>query len=262
MAYTVKKLAKISGVTERTLRWYDKIGLLKPSYIGSNGYRFYEEEELLLLQQILFYRELDFPLNEIKEIILKKDFNKVTTLLIHKKSLEKSLERTKKLIKTIDDTILHIRGKKFMKDNELYKGFYEWTEGKGPEKYYLGKCENIEKIQNENEKIVLKSSKNLKNENLDKSYFDNLEKTYSKIYQDITKCIDKDLTTTSQEAQDLIKTHYEFASKFLNLNKKVYISLSNVYLEKDEFKKQLDDFHPKLAYFISDAMKYFAEKNL
>ncbi|MCB1068683.1 MAG: MerR family transcriptional regulator, partial [Simkania sp.] len=66
MSYTVKKLAELSGFTERALRWYDEIGLLKPAYYGNNGYRYYEEEQLLLLQQILFYRELGIPLDEIR----------------------------------------------------------------------------------------------------------------------------------------------------------------------------------------------------
>lgn len=67
MAYTVNKLAKCSGVSARTLRFYDEIGLLKPAYVGDNDYRYYEEEQLLMLQQILFYRELGFPLNDIFE---------------------------------------------------------------------------------------------------------------------------------------------------------------------------------------------------
>jgi DNA-binding transcriptional MerR regulator len=69
MAYTVKKLAKISGISIRTLRFYDEIGLLKPAYYGENNYRYYEEEQVLILQQILFYRELGFPLKDIHRII-------------------------------------------------------------------------------------------------------------------------------------------------------------------------------------------------
>ena len=61
--FTVKQLSKLAGVTPRTLHHYDAIGLLKPSRIGDNGYRYYEQESLLRLQQILFYRELDIPLD-------------------------------------------------------------------------------------------------------------------------------------------------------------------------------------------------------
>lgn len=262
MSYTVKKLAKLSGVTERTLRWYDIIGLLKPAYYGNNGYRYYEEEQLLLLQQILFFRELDFPLDEIRRLITKNDFDKVDALNMHKKSLQKSLERTKKLIKTIDKTILHIRGQKIMEDKEIYKGFYAWSESKGPESFFLGKCQNIEDLKNKDEKLVFKNLKKRKNENLDKSYYENLEKSYTEIYSEITKCIDKNLKPTSDEVQNLIAKHHSFAEQFHNCTKKVYKALANLYLEKSEFKNQLDHFHPKLAKFLSDAMKYFADKKL
>jgi DNA-binding transcriptional MerR regulator len=68
MAYTVNKLAKLSGVSVRTLHFYDEVGLLKPAYYGDNHYRYYEEEQLLILQQILFYRELGLSLNEIQAL--------------------------------------------------------------------------------------------------------------------------------------------------------------------------------------------------
>jgi DNA-binding transcriptional MerR regulator len=123
MSYTVKKLAKLSGVSIRTLRFYDSIGLLKPAYYGDNNYRYYEEEQILMLQQILFYRELGFPLNDIQRIISSDDFNKIDALISHKQILAQSLERTKKLLKTIDQTIAHLRGKITMRDEELFVGF-------------------------------------------------------------------------------------------------------------------------------------------
>lgn len=123
MAYTVKKLAKISGISIRTLRFYDEIGLLKPAYYGDNNYRYYEEEQLLMLQQILFYRELSFPLNDIQRIINCDDFNKIDSLIAHKQVLAQNLDRTKKLIKTIDQTIAHLGGRITMRDKELFFGF-------------------------------------------------------------------------------------------------------------------------------------------
>lgn len=123
MAYTVKKLAKMSGISVRTLRFYDEIGLLKPAYYGDNGYRYYEEEQLLLLQQILFYRELSFSLSDIQRIICSDDFNQIDALISHKQVLARDLDRTKKLIKTVDQTIAHLRGKITMRDEELFAGF-------------------------------------------------------------------------------------------------------------------------------------------
>src|SRR6185369_17639561 len=94
MAYTVKKVAAMSGVSVRTLHFYDETGLLKPAYIGANGYRFYEEPQLLTLQQILFYRELGFELKQIQRILGRADFEKLAALQSHRKVLEKDLKRT------------------------------------------------------------------------------------------------------------------------------------------------------------------------
>src|SRR5436189_2598359 len=89
MAYTVKQVAAMSGVSVRTLHFYDETGLLKPAYVGANGYRFYEEAQLLMLQQILFYRELEFELKQIKRILGRGDFEKVAALQSHRKVLQK-----------------------------------------------------------------------------------------------------------------------------------------------------------------------------
>src|SRR3954452_22348665 len=105
MAYTVNSLAGISGVSVRTSHFYDEAGLLKPAYHGANGYRYYEEEQLLVLQQVLFFRELGFELKQIEAILKRSDFDRMAALNSHRKVLEKNVERTKKLIKTIDKTI-------------------------------------------------------------------------------------------------------------------------------------------------------------
>lgn len=102
MAYTVKQVASMSGVSVRTLHFYDQADLLKPAYVGANGYRFYEEPQLLMLQQILFYRELDFELKQIKAILGRGDFEKVAALKSHRQVLEQSLTRTRRLLETID----------------------------------------------------------------------------------------------------------------------------------------------------------------
>src|SRR6476646_396981 len=98
MANTVKQVAAMSGVSVRTLHFYDEIGLLKPAYIGANGYRFYGKPELLTLQQILFYRELGFELKRIKRFIGRRDFEIVAALQSHRKVLQKDVARTRRLI--------------------------------------------------------------------------------------------------------------------------------------------------------------------
>ena len=123
MAYTVKQVAAMSGVSVRTLHFYDETGLLKPAYHGANSYRFYEQPQLLTLQQILFYRELGFELKRIKEILSQRKFEKVGALKSHRQVLEKNVAQTRTLIETIDKTISHLKGTKKMKSEELFKGF-------------------------------------------------------------------------------------------------------------------------------------------
>ena len=123
MAYTVKQVARMSGVSVRTLHFYDETGLLKPAYHGANSYRFYEQPQLLTLQQILFYRELGFELKRIKEVLRQRKFEKAGALKSHRQVLEKNVARTRTLIATIDKTISHLKGTKKMKSEELFRGF-------------------------------------------------------------------------------------------------------------------------------------------
>ena len=100
-----------------------RLALLKPAYTKANGYRIYEEPQLLMLQQILFYRELGFELKRIKEILSRRKFEKVAALKSHRQVLEKNVTRTRTLIETIDKTIKHLKGTKKMKSEELFTGF-------------------------------------------------------------------------------------------------------------------------------------------
>jgi DNA-binding transcriptional MerR regulator/quercetin dioxygenase-like cupin family protein len=122
-AFTVKKVAAMSKVSVRTLHFYDECGLLKPAYYGANGYRFYEEPQLLALQQILFYRELGLELKAIKRILGRANFQKVAALKSHRKLLAKKVARTHRLLETIDKTIHHLQGRKRMKAPEMFAGF-------------------------------------------------------------------------------------------------------------------------------------------
>ena len=123
MAYTVKRVAGLSGVSVRTLRFYHKSGLLKPAYVGANRYRFYEEPQLLTLQQILFYRELGFELKRIKRVLGRPDFEVAAALRSHRTHLLADAARTRALIGTIDKTLAHLEGTAKMKDEEMFAGF-------------------------------------------------------------------------------------------------------------------------------------------
>jgi DNA-binding transcriptional MerR regulator len=125
MKYTVKQLADVAGVTPRTLHYYDQIGLLRPSVIGNNGYRYYGEEAVLRLQQIMFFRELDFSLAEIQAIIDGPDFDLLDSLQSHKRQLQQRLGRLSELIQTIDRTMLHLQRAKRAQTHDLFVGFDE-----------------------------------------------------------------------------------------------------------------------------------------
>ena len=101
----ISEVAKLSGITVRTLHYYDEIELLKPSETTEAGYRMYSSEDLERLQQILFFRELDFPLNEIKEIMLNPNYDKNEALNKHKEFLIEKRKRIDGLITLIDKTI-------------------------------------------------------------------------------------------------------------------------------------------------------------
>jgi DNA-binding transcriptional MerR regulator len=125
MAYSIKKIADLAGVTTRTLRYYDEIGLLKPAGNGDNGYRLYDQGNLLQLQQILFFRELDVPLDDIQLIMSQPDFNLMEALENHRTALKKRASRLEILIGTVNHTIDTIKGESKMKEQELFEGFDE-----------------------------------------------------------------------------------------------------------------------------------------
>ncbi|MBO9582122.1 MAG: MerR family transcriptional regulator [Sphingobium sp.] len=121
--YTVKQLARLSGVSVRTLHHYDEIGLLKPAFIGENRYRYYGREELLRLQDILFHRELGVPLQAIAGLLAHDGRGRVQILAAHREKLAERVERSRQLLQTIDRTIAELNGDGTVKDKDLYKGF-------------------------------------------------------------------------------------------------------------------------------------------
>lgn len=121
--HTVKQVAKLSGVSVRTLHHYDDIGLLKPAAVGANGYRYYGRDELLRLQQILFHRELGFPLDEIRRVLDAEDFDRLAALRAHRRRLEAQAKRYRQLLRTIDQTLAALEGATTMDDKAMYRGF-------------------------------------------------------------------------------------------------------------------------------------------
>ena len=255
MTFTVKKLAKLSGVSIRTLRFYDEIGLLKPAYYGDNKYRYYEQEQLLMLQQILFFRELGFSLADIQRIINSNEFDKVESLSSHRQILEKNLDRNKTLIKTIDKTISHLRGKTKMRNEELFVGF-------DPEKQEEYKAYLVERLGDKVKDSIAVSEKKMKN--WTKEDWDKFGKEWDAICNDLANFLEKNLKADSQEVQKVIWRHYQWLPWKDTCTKEAYIGLGQGYTEF-EWKKAFapyDSQHPRLAKFMAEAMEVFAEKKL
>lgn len=123
MSYTVDKLAKLSGVSARTLRYYDQLGLLTPRRDEGNGYRLYGREQVDRLQQILFYRELGVPLEDIRRLLSSAAFDRRGALEGHLKALIERRERLDALIGNVRRTLTTMRGETTMTDREKFEGF-------------------------------------------------------------------------------------------------------------------------------------------
>ena len=252
MAYTVKKLAKISGVTVRTLHFYDEVGLLKPAYYGSNGYRFYEEEQLLILQQILFYRELGFDLNQIQKVLGRTDFDKIEALTSHRKVLEKDLVRTRKLIKTIDKTIGHLKGTKKMKDQEMYWGFSK--EKQAEHEKYL-----IDRFGEGMKEGIAESHGKIKNWR--KAEWEKSGKEFDAICKELVQMMEKRLAISSPGVQGTIRRHFQWLKKFWTPTRESYSGHSQLIVDSD-LRKAYDAYHPRLADYLAEGIRLFAEKEL
>jgi DNA-binding transcriptional MerR regulator len=244
--FTVKQLSKLAGVTPRTLHHYDDIGLLKPSRIGDNGYRYYEDEALLKLQQIMFYRELDFPLDDIRKIMGRRDFDVLKALESHKESLSKQMERTKRLLVTVDNTIHHIKGEKLMSQKGLFEGFSEEEQ----ERY----AQEAEKMYNP--ETVRASNKKWK------SYSDAEKKRIladgKAVYTDLASAMPKG--SASKEVQAVIARWHKHMQYFWSPNDEQLLGLTDLYNNDPRFRANYEKVAPNLSEFMREAVKVYVEK--
>jgi len=252
MAHTVKKVAAMSGVSVRTLHFYDDVGLLKPAYVGANGYRHYEEAQLLMLQQILFYRKLGFELKQIKRILSRPDFDKVAALESHRKVLRKNLAETRRLIQTIDETIEHLKGKKKMKSQKLFKGFDPVQQARHEQTLIDRFGEGMrERIEQSKRKV----------QHWTKADWEKSGRDFAAICQELARLMDQRLAEDSREVQAVVRRHYEWLKQFWTPNRQSYAGHSRM-IEDSELGKAYEPYHPQLPKFIAAAIRTFAEKEL
>lgn len=252
MEYTVQKLGQLAGVSTRTLRYYDEIGILKPARINSSGYRIYGEKEVARLQQILFYRELDVNLDKIKDIINAPSFDEVSALKEHREQLFDKRKRLDLLIANVEKTIALTEGRIIMSDKEKFEGFKQ-------------------KMIDENEKKYGKEIREKYGEetiNKSKEKFMNMTQEE---YKEVTR-LEQEVKETLAEAFKIGDPASDIAQKAADLHKKwlmyywseyskeAHAGLAQMYVDDERFKVYYDDKQPGSAEFLRDAIHIYTGK--
>jgi DNA-binding transcriptional MerR regulator len=256
-SYLIKELATLSGVSVRTLRFYDEIGLFKPSSYGENGYRYYDRDQLFILQQILFYRELGMELSHIQNIMGDPSFDKVKALRKHREILVQQSRRTQELISTIDKTLAHLEEETPMKVHEIYKGFdtkkleeyVAWTRHRFGDKVADGYKQSMLDWQRKNPDWPNEEAEKMKD-------------TYDELHRCFTDCLQKNLPANATQVQELVARHFKMILRFWTPDRRSYTTLGEIYCEHPDYRKLYDPYHPKLAEYLAEAMKVYAEGNL
>jgi DNA-binding transcriptional MerR regulator len=246
MEYTVQKLSQMAGVSTRTLRYYDEIGILKPARINSSGYRIYGQFQVDQLQQILFYRELGLNLDRIKEIVTSPSFDGAQALREHRVKLLEKRVQLDLLISNVDKSIALEEGKVTMMDHEKFEGFKRTLIDDNEEKYGQ---EVREKYGNE---AVNKSNQKVKNMTQD---------DYNRVTSleaDVKETLHAAFLTgdpaceLARKAADL---HRQWLSFFWDkYSKEAHIGVTQMYVEDERFRAYYDEKQPGLAVFLRDAV--------
>ncbi len=248
MGYTVKQLAKVAGVTVRTLHYYDAIGLLKPSRVKENSYRCYEEKELVKLQQILFFRELEFPLDDIVQLLNTPEYDTLEALADQRTLLEMKRARLDGLLETIDNTMKRLKEGGKMSTDELFTSFTdrqieqykEEVKGKwGMTDVYKQSAERTKKWTKEN--------------------FERIKDEGQAITLALSKVMEKGVAHA--EVQAHIERHFQHINQFYDCSYEMYRALGNMYSEDRRFADNYNTIAPHLAEFMRDAIAYYCSQH-
>jgi DNA-binding transcriptional MerR regulator len=242
-SFTIKKLAEIAGVSIRTLHYYDEIGLLKPQYRKENRYRYYNEESVMILQQIMFFRELGFNLDEIRTIISQPDFDIPEALKEHKRILLKKDERLRELINTVERTMRKMNKKSKMGINEYYRGFSE---------------DKIEKYRDEvrlrwGEKILIDSEKRVIDMGQEK--FIALQAEGGRIFKTIMENMSEGYD--SEYIQERIAEWRQWLENFHHYSEEEIVELGRAYSQHPDFIKFFQQYSDDLPVFLTNAIEYY-----
>jgi len=249
MEYTANKLSKMSGVSARTLRYYDEIGLLKPARTASSGYRIYGKNELDTIQQILFYRELGFTLEEIKRILSAPGFDKEQAFLNHLDELNKKRERLDTLIFNVTKSISAMKGEITMSDNEKFEGFKQSLINENEQKY------GAEIRTKYGDSTVDESNAALKG--LTQEQYNESERLRLACEETLKAAL-ADGNPAGELAQTACDLHHQWLCVFNpNYSKEYHTGLSEMYVADERFKAYYEKIAPGCAEFLCEAIKIY-----
>lgn len=249
--YTVRQVAHLAGITVRTLHHYDALGLLTPAARSAAGYRLYGESDLLRLQQILFFRELGFPLEQVRAILEDPHFDQVRALEGHRQMLALEQDRLARLIATVDKTLARLTEDKMgMTDEELYAGFSQ---------------EQIERYKREarekyGEQIVAESERRVKQ--MPRSHWEAINAEGEEATQKIAALAKAGRRPEDPDVQAEVARHFHWVTNFWQPNAESYAGLGRLYVENEEFRAHYEKYGPGTAEFMRDAMAHYAERVL
>ena len=244
MQYTVKQLADLAKVTRRTLHYYDQIGLLEPESVAENGYRIYGERAVYRLQQILFYRELGFSLDEIQTALNHPDFNLLQALESQHNGLLERRERLDRLIQSVELTKMRLKGEIRMDDQQLFEAFSDEQE-----KQYA-----MEAVQTWGEEAARGIRKwHAYGEQKQAA----IRQEGNAIYLDMVKLLDQN--PESPQVQDVVARWHQHMRYFYEPSKERLLGLGEMYVESPDFRATFDRIHPDLASFMRSAIQHYCK---
>ncbi|MGE5423485.1 MAG: MerR family transcriptional regulator [Ignavibacteriales bacterium] len=249
MEYTVQKLARLAGISTRTLRYYDEIGLLTPARINSSGYRIYGQAEVDRLQQILFYREMGVELENIKMIMASPSFDLTAALHEHHAKLLSRKQQIDLLIENVEKTIAMTEGRIVMSDNEKFEGFKQTLIDDNEKKY------GSEIREKYGEEAVERSNQKMKN--MTEEQYASFEKLSNELNETLKiACAEGD--PSGDLAQKACELHKQWLLNFWEkYSKEAHMELAQMYVDDERFKAYYDNIAPGCAEFLRDALSIY-----
>ncbi|NCC87510.1 MAG: MerR family transcriptional regulator [Clostridia bacterium] len=239
---SVGKVSKLTGVSVRTLHYYDEIGLLCPSEISDAGYRFYDDADVEFLQQIMFYRELEFTLEEIAQILSSSNYDKIQALQNQKHLLGLKQKRLKKLINLIDKTL---KGESTMSFKEFDMSQME-----------KAKKEFAEEVKEKWGNTSAYAESEQRTKNYGSKEWTKINEKSSKIFLWFAQNTDKN--SSEPEVLEMVKTWQDYiTNNFYKCTNEILFSLADMYVYDERFKNNIDQFGEGTAQFMRDAIKEY-----